>query len=247
MSRQKDSIFRFKQFSVVHSASPMKVGTDAVLLGAWCSVADARRVLDVGTGCGVIALMIAQRNANALIHGIDIEPLAVEEAQKNFEQSPWRERLSAECVDFNDFDTASDMRFDLIVSNPPFFTNGVLPPNDARMNARHNTSLSIGQLLTNVSRLLALNGALALILPGEAQEELLATAHDCGLLCSRVTRVFAQEGGPVKRILCEFICGNNSLSGRACFPVVDTLTLAHKQNNYTEQYLALCKDFYLNF
>ena len=112
-----DKPFRFKQFTVQHQRSSMKVGTDAVLLGAWCELNGAQRVLDVGTGCGVIALMVAQRNADATILAIDIDPASVNEAQENFDASPWAERLHACRHDFNDL--TDDEGFDLIVTNPP--------------------------------------------------------------------------------------------------------------------------------
>ena len=119
---RREKIFRFKQFEVVNDRTAMKVGTDGVLLGAWCPVAEARRVLDVGTGCGVIALMVAQRNRQALIEGIDIDQDSIAEARLNFANSPWNNRLTAIEGDFNDMD--GDARYDLIVSNPPYFTNG---------------------------------------------------------------------------------------------------------------------------
>ena len=115
-------MFRFKQFAVDHDRSSMKVGTDAVLLGAWCDVGGAHRVLDVGTGCGVIALMVAQRTPGSCrIHAIDIDQASVSEAQGNFLRSPWSHRLTVQLVDVNDF--FSQASFDLIVSNPPYICN----------------------------------------------------------------------------------------------------------------------------
>ena len=128
MAREKK--FRFKQFEVLNDRTAMKVGTDGVLLGAWCPVEGMTRVLDVGTGCGVIALMVAQRNNGALIEGIDVDEGAIDEAKLNFAASPWSERLTARLQDFNVLDVEES--YDLIVSNPPYFTNGVLPTGDAR-------------------------------------------------------------------------------------------------------------------
>ena len=158
----------------------MKVGTDGVLLGAWCPVEGASRVLDVGTGCGVIALMIAQRNVEAIIEGIDIDEAAIDEAIFNFEQSPWSNRLTARLQDFNGM--GGEKRYDLIVSNPPYFTHGVLPTGDARVQARHTRSLTYGGLIDGASRLLTATGSLSLItgeslgqVASQTQESLSAT------------------------------------------------------------------------
>ena len=135
MTREK--IFRFKQFGVLNDKTAMKVGTDGVLLGAWCDVAGARRVLDVGTGCGLIALMVAQRNKGAAVTAIDIDDEAVGEARINIARSPWSDRVEALCVDFNDF--AAQEPYDLIVSNPPFFTEDVMAAHDGAADRQFKT------------------------------------------------------------------------------------------------------------
>ena len=132
----KERLFRFKRFAVSHSQSAIPVGMDGVLIGAWCSVSQALRVLDAGTGCGLIALMCAQRSAEARITAIDIHPPSVEEAVYNFTTSPWARRLEARLIPFAEF---AEKGFDLIVSNPPFFHAGVSPTlSDARLRARHS-------------------------------------------------------------------------------------------------------------
>ena len=144
-----EHLFRFKQFTIQHQRSSMKVGTDAVLLGAWCELDGARRVLDVGTGCGVIALMVAQRTTEADIWAIDIDSASVDEARENFLHSPWSDRLQVRQEDFNNLADADG--FDLIVTNPPYYNENVLPPDAVRSAARHTHALSFDQLMRGAS------------------------------------------------------------------------------------------------
>jgi len=234
MGREK--IFRFKQFSVVNDRTAMKVGTDGVLLGAWCPLEGTRRVLDVGTGCGVIALMVAQRNPSAKIDAIDIDHDAIEEAKLNFENSPWSERLTAIDGDFNGIDV--ETHYDLIVSNPPYFTNGILPTGDARTTARHTGSLSYRQLIEGASRLLTSEGSLALITPTDAEQEIIESATFASLPVRQVTRVIPVDGAIAKRTLWLF-------SHRNLPYHEDTLTIAHSDGAFTSEYIALTGAFYL--
>lgn len=234
MGREK--VFRFKQFAVVNDRTAMKVGTDGVLLGAWCPVEEARHVLDVGTGCGVIALMIAQRNASAVLDAIDIDHDAIEEATLNFKASPWGERLTAIEGDFNELQTAE--RYDLIVSNPPYFTNGVLPTGDARTQARHTGTLSYRQLIEGASRLLSDDGTLALITPTDAEQDIIEAATFASLPVRRLTRVIPVEDAAPKRTMWL-------LSRRDMAYCEDTLTIAHRDGTFTSDYIALTGAFYL--
>ena len=234
MGREK--VFRFKQFAVVNDRTAMKVGTDGVLLGAWCTVEGARHVLDVGTGCGVIALMIAQRNASAVINAIDIDHDAIEEATLNFKASPWSERLTAIEGDFNEQQTAE--RYDLIVSNPPSSTNGVLPTGHARTQARHTGTLSYRQLIEGASRLLSDDGTLALITPTDAEQDIIEAATFASLPVRRLTRVIPVEDAAPKRTLWL-------LSRRDMAYCEDTLTIAHRDGTFTSEYIALTGAFYL--
>lgn len=234
MGREK--IFRFKQFSVVNDRTAMKVGTDGVLLGAWCPLEGTRRVLDVGTGCGVIALMVAQRNPSAKIDAIDIDHDAIEEAKLNFENSPWSERLTAIDGDFNGIDV--ETHYDLIVSNPPYFTNGILPTGDARTTARHTGSLSYRQLIEGASRLLTSEGSLALITPTDAEQEIIESATFASLPVRQVTRVIPVDGAIAKRTLWLFSHRNLPYHD-------DTLTIAHSDGAFTSEYIALTGAFYL--
>ncbi len=234
MGREK--IFRFKQFSVVNDRTAMKVGTDGVLLGAWCPVEGARRVIDVGTGCGVIALMIAQRNPDALIDGIDIDLPSIEEAGLNFARSPWENRLKAQQQDFNAM--VADQRYDLVVSNPPFFTNGILPDGAARTTARHTLSLSYRQLIEGSERLLSDDGSLALISPTDAEREIIEAAAFSSLPLRRLTRVIPVEGAAPKRTL--WLLSRRNIPYRE-----DSLTITRADGTFTPEYTALTHPFYL--
>ena len=234
MGREK--IFRFKQFSVVNDRTAMKVGTDGVLLGAWCPVEGTRRVIDVGTGCGVIALMIAQRNPDALIDGIDIDQPSIEEAGLNFARSPWGDRLTAQQQDFNAM--VADQRYDLVVSNPPFFTNGILPDGAARTTARHTLSLSYRQLIEGSERLLSDDGSLALISPTDAEREIIEAAAFSSLPLRRLTRVIPVDGAIPKRTL--WLLSRRNIPYRE-----DSLTITRADGTFTPEYTALTHPFYL--
>ena len=234
MGREK--VFRFKQFAVVNDRTAMKVGTDGVLLGAWCPVDGARRILDVGTGCGVIALMAAQRNCQSVIEAIDIDHDAIEEAELNFRNSPWSDRLTAIEGDFNRMDP--EKRYDLIVSNPPYFNNGVLPTGDARITARHTATLTYRQLIEGASRVMTEDGMLALITPTDAESDIIEAATFTSLPVRRLIRVIPVEGAEAKRSLW--------LLSRQETPYhEDRLTIAHSDGSFTDEYIALTGALYL--
>lgn len=229
--------FQFKQFTVQHQHSSMKVGTDAVLLGAWCDIEGAQRVLDVGTGCGVIALMVAQRALEASIFGIDIDSASVDEARVNFDHSKWCKRLHAQQDDFNNLVDVDG--FDLIVTNPPFYNEDVLPPDAVRSAARHTHSLSFDQLMKGAARLLNSDGSIALITPVEARDAVLVPATFAGLHLSRLTTVYSFEDKPAKRLLWQW-------SKRHTITRHDKLVIHQRPSGFTSQYTALCRDFLLN-
>ncbi len=237
MAREKT--FRFKRFEVLNDRTAMKVGTDGVLLGAWCDVAGARKVLDVGTGCGVIALMVAQRNGEAQIDAVEIDKDSADEAALNFSRSPWTDRLHVEHVDFNDFATHAGVGvYDLIVSNPPFFSNGILPPEASRMSARHTQNLTYGQLLNNAGKLLADGGKIALITPSDNIKEIIEECVFNNLNISRKVNVVSVEGFAPKRVLWELV--NYHCSMHESELVIET-----SPGVFSDEYIALCKDFYL--
>ena len=232
-------MFRFKQFAIEHDRASMRVGTDAVLLGAWVQLQGAATVLDVGTGCGVIALMAAQRTPQACrVHAIDIDEASVDEACVNFMRSPWRERLTAQLIDVNDYSPGQPC--DVIVTNPPFFTEQVLPPDAVRSAARHTGTLTFDSLMQAAKRMLAPHGSIALITPVEARDAVTAAATFAGLSLQRLTTVCPRADRPPKRLLWQWAMQH-------CVTSRDTLTIHQHDGNYTPQYIAMCRDFYLHF
>ena len=228
--------FRFKQFSVEQDDVAMKVGTDGVLIGAWVNCADAVRVLDIGTGTGLIALMVAQRSDAQSIVGIDIDSAAAVCAAQNFAASPWSERLSAHQKAAQEYDGE---KFDLILSNPPYFVDSLLCPDDRRTTARHTTELTFEQLDSAVCRLLSESGRFALILPTEQMEKYMALT---ALKVVRRCDVVSVVGGVVKRVMAEFAFDFEGV------PATETITIEKgRRGDYCEQYIELTKEFYLKF
>ncbi len=232
--------FHFKQFSIAQDRCAMKVGTDGVLLGAWAKMPEGgQSALDIGTGTGVIALMLAQRFSEVQVKGIDIDESAAKQAEENFRTSPFTHQLSVEQVALQDFQT--DEKYDYIVSNPPFFTNGILPENKQRQLARHFTDFSLELLFDKVSTLLAARGIFSIIMPISEQENILKTARENGLYCQESCVVYPNPNKAAKRILLSF-----SFQKRE--RVHSTLTIETDiRHHYTSEYKELLKDFYLAF
>lgn len=229
------SAFRFKQFAVEQDDVAMKVGTDGVLLGAWVDVAVASRILDIGTGTGVIALMLAQRSGAESIVGIDIDSVATARANSNFSLSPWSTRLMACNSPVQQFDGE---KFDLIVSNPPYFTDSLLCPDSRRTLARHTTELSLIDLDDAVQRLLADAGRFALILPAEQMERYIALS---ALTVVRRCDVYSYPGGDVKRVMAELSRGAQMATE------TQNIAIYTEKRDYSAEYRELTKDFYLKF
>jgi tRNA1Val (adenine37-N6)-methyltransferase len=233
-------MFHFKQFSVEDDSSSMKVGTDAVLLGITTKANKANKILDVGTGCGVVALMLAQKT-NAIIDAIDIDNESCIQAQENFNISQWKERLNIINDDFSVFSTTTDSKYDLIVSNPPFFISGKRKDNQRVSRARHNDTLSYNQLCDGVSKLLNSNGHFYLILPKNTFAHLLEAANESGLFLHSILLIHPT----IKKIPNRYI---------ACFTkqkateiVFDRLFIRENPSLYTSQYKNFVKEYYLDF
>lgn len=232
-------MFKFKQFEIHDELSAMKIGTDGVLLGAWVDVADAHSILDVGTGTGLVAIMCAQRNAVAHVHGIDIVEDAAMEASQNMARTAWCDRLSAEHCDLRNY--APDERCDHVVSNPPFFLTTLHSPDAVRAIARHADTLTYEELVSAAERLLLPGGRLSVVLPTECAATFRRVAFE-RLWLSRITDVVTREGEAPKRTLMEFV-----LTAEPLMPRADSLTLQNNDGSYTEEYRSLTKEFYLNF
>lgn len=232
--------FKFKQFEVSHSRSSMKIGVDAVILGAWSDIGSANTILDVGCGCGVIALMAAQRNRNAKIVAIDIDEQSVLESYDNFKRSPWEDRLEAERVDFNVYCEKVLCKFDYIVSNPPYFDSGIDMPDSVRLIARHQAGLSPRIILEKGRVILADNGIIGMVVPIGQADELKTYAQELGLYPVRTLVVTGREGREPKRGFIEF-CFHETKEK------IGTLAIERPDGSFTPEYASLCRDFYLKF
>ena len=229
--------FHFKKFHVSHKRSSMKVGTDAVLLGAWVDPGNASTILDVGTGAGVIALMLAQRCADTLVDAVEINNEAYLDASENFERSPWKSRLRLYQTSIQNF--RPKKRYDLIVSNPPYFVKSLKPPDVGRQHARHTDSLSFDELIRSAIELLQPNGRLAVVLPSQEAmifEKLAAVHH---LFCKRKCAFRTRAHKPVERSLMEF----STQSGKM---TEEELCLYSEGSEWSPGYRTLTKEFYLN-
>lgn len=220
----------------------MKVGTDAVLLGAWASAADATKILDIGCGCGIIALMLAQRSEKAFVYAIDIDKPSVCQAAENIRNSPWPDRLKAEAASLQDFTVNTALRFDLIVSNPPFFNRSLPAPDCRRNQARHTGSLTHDELIRSASSLLLNSGRIALVLPLSEAEYCIKTAQDHDLHLHRKTLVFPKPHSAAKRVLLEFT--RQKPLNLYCSELTIETELRH---DYSPDFIDLLKDFYLKF
>jgi len=235
----RNNWFQFKEFRIEQQKAAMKVGTDGVLLGAWTAVNNAARILDIGTGTGLIALMLAQRS-NSMVDAVEIDNLAFVEARFNFEQSPWSDRLRAFYSDFLTFTTLPSASYDLIVSNPPFFIDSLKTKNAALSVARHNDALSFDQLITGARKLLSDSGRLCVIIPFTSCTEFRETARLHGFFLSQQTNVIPKDGRPAKRVLLEFTVQRG-------YPVDNELVILDKNGLYSDAYKILTSPFYPAF
>lgn len=239
--------FQFKQFYVNHEQSAMKVGTDSIVLGSWTQVNGAKRILDIGTGSGLLALMMAQRSgAECAITAIDIESTAVNQANFNFIASKWKKKFGCREVALQDFST--EMAFDLIISNPPYFPKRQFSKNDettqnqtlARLRARQQDTLSLADLLTNVKRLLASNGVFCCVLPSDLDTLFTELAQEQALAIQRKLSLLPTPEKPPIRSLWQIGAEAKKLEEQE-------LIIKEEMGQYTNSYKTLTKDFYLHF
>ena len=231
------SRFHFKHFSLNHDRSTMKVGTDAVLLGAWVDVKPDDWVLDIGTGCGILPLMLAQRGI-AKVHAVELDETSALEAAENFNVSQWRNQLFSFHADARKF--TMQCAYDLIISNPPFFVNSFKCDADRRNQARHtDTSLTFSELVETVRRLLKSDGRFALVLPWRESQEFIPLAERNHLFIHRKEIIIPIEGKEPNRLNLEFRYGKPDT-------VEETdLVIRHKDGLFTEAYQERVKDYYL--
>lgn len=239
-----ENVFRFKRFELSHANSSMRVGTDAVLLGSWFGIPSGclrdGRVLDVGCGCGIIAMMAAQRLPHCHVLGIDIDSQSVHEATQNAKRSDFAERISFMEKDVRTLCNEDGAgRFFLILCNPPYYTEDTLPPDARRSYARNTAHLSFGELIGAITRLLEPAGTFAVVLPMQARDSFLKETSFEGLHIHRECRIQTVSGKSPKRVLLEF--------GFEQYDMVNitTLILQDKDGKRSAEYAKLCRDFYL--
>ncbi len=232
--------FKFKQFSIHQDRVAMKVGTDGVLLGAWTSLNNApNSILDIGAGTGLIALMLAQRGHAKTIDALEVDEPAYEQCVENFEASPWADRLFCYHAGLEEFIHEVDDSYDLIVSNPPFYSEGVSSGNRARDRARQSQALPFSELVESVSKLLAQEGTFSTIIPYKEEDTFILLAADNGLFPQRITRVKGNPSTGFKRSLLAF--GFDATKKDTA-----ELIIEKERHRYTDEYVLLTKDFYLN-
>ncbi len=218
----------------------MKVGTDGVLLGAWAPIDhNPFSILDIGAGTGLIALMLAQRSGAQQIDALEIDENAYGQATDNFENSPWNDRLFCFHAALDEFVEEPEDEYGLIVSNPPFYTEDYLSGNESRNKARFVEALPFGELIEAAALLLSENGIFSVIVPYKEEESFIALASECELFPHKITRVKGTPTSEIKRSLLAF-----SRNETKDFPV-DELVIETSRHQYTTDYIALTKDFYL--
>jgi tRNA1Val (adenine37-N6)-methyltransferase len=232
------SYFQFKQFKVHHDRATMKVGTDGVLLGAWAKIDEAQNILDIGTGTGLIALMLAQRTESSTkIDGVEIELHNAEQAIENVNGSPWKNKISIHHSSIQNFHP--EKQYDLIISNPPYFQNSYQPPDKNRTIARHTVNLTFIDLINSVKRLLDIKGKFNVILPYQEGLEFIDLVGTYNFYCTRKWSFRSRAEKPIERLLLEFSYN---------YEVTEEgeINLYVLEEEWSDVYKKLTKDFYLN-
>lgn len=232
-------MFQFKQFTIQQDKCAMKVGTDGVLLGAWAPVDHSPfSILDIGAGTGLITLMLAQRSHAEQIDGLEIDADAHEQAVENFENSPWGDRLFCYHASLDEFMEEPEDEYDLIVSNPPFYTDGYFSGDEQRDMARHSNSLPFEDLIQASEILLSEIGILAVVIPFKEEEKFIALAKEEQLYPFKITRIKGTPETEIKRSLIAFSRTEKEIT-------TDELIIETARHKYTDEYISLTKDFYL--
>lgn len=230
------SDFKFKQFEVAQDKSAMKIGTDGVLLGSWSDLENSRNILDIGCGTGLICLMAAQRNPLSFIKGIELEVNAFKQATENCKKSKWSNRISIIHSSLQSFN--SSLKFDLIISNPPFFSGSTESEDSERNLARNTHKLPFKYLIEKSKALLDKNGKFIVIIPFASKTKFCDLADNNNLFLNKICFIKGNISSPIKRIMMEFSFANSKL-------IKEELTIEVERHQYTKEYISLCKDFYL--
>ncbi len=231
--------FKFKNFQVNQNQCAMKIGTDAVLLGAWTSLKNQPfSILDIGAGTGILSLMLAQRSAAEVIDALEIDDLAYEQCVDNFEQSPWGDRLFCYHASLEEFANEIDDQYDLIICNPPFFAEDYKTKNSQRDLARFQEAMPFEHLLESVSKLLNKNGVFAVVIPYNQESYFISIASKLGLFVNKILHVKGNPSSEIKRSLIEFSYDEQN-------NIKEDLTIEFDRHQYTPEYINLTKEFYL--
>lgn len=231
--------FQFKEFSVNQDRCAMKIGTDSVLLGSWTSIeSQPFSVLDIGAGTGILSLMLAQRSDAQMIEALEIDDLAYEQCVDNFEQSPWNDRLFCYHASLEEFAEEIDDTYDLILCNPPFYSEDYKTSNSQRDLARFQDAMPFNQLIESVGALLSKQGVFSAIIPFSEEEKFISLTSKAGLFPKRITRVKGSPNSKIKRSLLEFSYQKSQIE-------TSELVIETSRHQYTQDYINLTKDFYL--
>jgi tRNA1Val (adenine37-N6)-methyltransferase len=233
-----NDFFRFREFTIQQNRSAFKVGTDGVLLGASSDLSGASKILDIGTGTGLIAIMTAQR-CNAVIIAIEPEVNSFNQACGNVLECKWRDRIDVINKDLGEYVSSDNLKFDIILSNPPYFKDSLKNPDKNKAAARHSDSLSSEEILEGAEKLLNQEGSLQLILPYTEGTMFIAEASQYGFFCNRIIKIKPTPTGEIKRLILKFERTKKQLQER--FLTIETGIRHH----YTEDYKEITKDFYL--
>ena len=235
-----NTYFKFKQFTINQDRCAMKVGTDGVLLGAYADVENAQNILDIGTGTGLIALMLAQRSS-AKITAIEIEEQASIQAKENVENSKFKTQVEVINTSLQEYVKSTNVKFDLIVSNPPYFQNSFKAETDQRTTARHTTELTYRELINSSGKLLAEKGKICIIIPKDEEQNLIEIANSYSLFVTDILNIKPTPTKSPKRIILTFSRIEKQLTQ-------SELIIEDKgRHNYSDKYIELTKEFYLKF
>jgi tRNA1Val (adenine37-N6)-methyltransferase len=233
-----NSYFSFKQFTIYQDKSAFKVGTDGVLLGAYADLTTVRNILDIGSGTGLISIMLAQR-CEAAITAIEPDNDSFIQSCENVNLTEWGSRIKIVNIDLQNFDPDNE-KFDLIITNPPFFCDSLKSPDPRKSAARHNDSLTSVEILEGVNRLLKDDGRLQLIMPYVEGNIFIANASRCGFYCNNILKIRPLPGSEIRRLILTF-------SKTRKTPIEKFLTIEHGRHQFTDEYINLTKEFYLKF
>lgn len=233
--------FRFKQFSLNHSLSTMKIGTDAILLSALAPRTNATNILDIGTGCGVVAMIMGQYHAEAEITAIDIDFQSIEQAESNFKHGPFKERMQAINISLQEFASRKDnhQKYDYIISNPPYFVNSLNAKGEARNKARHNESLPFEELVENISLLASRNAYITIILPCEQTLQTIQLFKQYNIHLMKQTEIYSKSDRVVERVISTYRPFETKIT------TIDKLILRNQDNCFTEEYKTIVADILL--